>query len=94
MMKIMKKLASIHTQQQYHMLLSAFTPFDAESIRQKLTQLFKGNQQPQDVNQLLQQIEPLLKNLPPELKTHLLHTSAEYWKVNSLQEKSGGLPAL
>lgn len=91
---LQKKLDKIQTQQNYHMVISAIAPFVAEPIRQKLTQLFKEKQQPQDVNHLLQQIEPLIKNLPLELKTQLLQTSVEYWKSNTEQEKPGELSAL
>lgn len=75
---LLDKIEKMEQKQNYHMLISAITPFVAEPIRKKLTSLFNGTQQPANTDQLVQQIKPLLKNLPDELQGQLMDVVKGY----------------
>lgn len=80
---LLKELEKFLKQQEYHMWISAIAPFIAEPVRKGLMNLLNGNPSPQDANQFLGQIAPMIKELPKDLQLQILKLSKDFWDQNA-----------
>ena len=92
--KLIKKLSVIHSNQRYHMLISSIAPLVAEPLRQKFLGMIKGGNQPRNQSELLKGLEPITKDLPPELQNLLTQTAVSYLETNGQNSKMNDLHAL
>jgi hypothetical protein len=89
--EIIQKINTIHSNQKYHMWISGLAPFIAELIGYRLSQNSKETQHPLDKNQLLQILEPIIKNLPQDLGEELLKTTSDYREKQIAKKGNGGV---
>ena len=78
--KLLKEIRSIQSNQEIHMLISGLVPFVAEPIRQKLVSMRKNKTTPTNLNELMQMLEPIAGDLPPELKIQLSQAALSFYK--------------
>ena len=77
--RLLKKVEKIQKQQEYHMWISALAPLLAEPVRKGFMNLLNGNPSPQDANQFLEQVAPMIKELPEDLQLEVLKLSKDFW---------------
>ena len=53
------------------MFISGLAPMFAEPVRNKFLSMFNSKQQPNNFEEFTKQIEPLTKDLQPELKSQI-----------------------